>query len=200
MPNDTNDEDDVFVRDRLGRVTLRVSVSSAGAQGAGYSYGSTISQDGQHIAFVTSAALAADDTSGEVDVYVHDLADLDTDDDTLPDAWETRFGLNPSSTSGGDGASGDPDGDGRTNAQELEDGTHPRGLYTRYFAEGATSSDFFDTTLALLNVGTSPANVLLRFLKTDGSNPSRALALGGLTRGTVYVKTWPRWPSRNSRR
>jgi hypothetical protein len=183
-----NDEDDVFVRDRLRRVTWRVSVSSAGAQGAGYSYGSGFSQDGRHIAFISSAALVPDDTNGETDVYVHDLADLDVDDDTLPDAWETRFGLDPNAAAGVEGAAGDPDGDGRTNVQELTNGSHPRGFHARYFAEGATSSVFFSTRLALVNVGTTPANVLLRFLKTDGSNPSRALTLDGLTRRTVDVK------------
>ena len=33
--------------------------------------------------------------------------------------WEARFGLNPSSSSGVNGASGDFDSDGLTNAQEL---------------------------------------------------------------------------------
>jgi hypothetical protein len=60
----------------------------------------------------------------------------DTDSDGLPDGWEVQFGLDPldngtiSMRTGGagnpdNGADGDPDGDGFTNAQELASGTHP---------------------------------------------------------------------------
>ena len=40
--------------------------------------------------------------------------------------------------------------DGRTNAQELAAGTHPRGTVTRYFAEGATGA-FFHTRIDIGN-------------------------------------------------
>ena len=46
----------------------------------------------------------------------------DTDNDGLPNDWETRFGLDPDSGAGDNGAGGDPDGDGRTNLQELHGG------------------------------------------------------------------------------
>jgi hypothetical protein len=61
---------------------------------------------------------------------------FETDGDGLPDGWENQYGLDPldngtlSMRTGGagnpnNGALGDPDGDGFTNAQELSSGTHP---------------------------------------------------------------------------
>ena len=61
---------------------------------------------------------------------------FDTDGDGLPDGLENQYGLDPldngtlSMRTGGagnlnNGALGDPDGDGFTNAQELSSGTHP---------------------------------------------------------------------------
>ena len=59
--------------------------------------------------------------------------DADGDFDGAPDAWEIQYGFNPADIT--DGAD-DTDADGRTNAQECLDLTHPRGLFTRYLAEG----------------------------------------------------------------
>ena len=50
----------------------------------------------------------------------------DTDGDTLPDAWEHQYQLDPNDPAGSEGRDGDPDGDGKTNAQERALGTHPR--------------------------------------------------------------------------
>jgi Concanavalin A-like lectin/glucanases superfamily/Bacterial TSP3 repeat len=44
---------------------------------------------------------------------------VDSDGDGLPNAWETQYGLDPNSTAGNNGAAGDPDADGLTNAQEF---------------------------------------------------------------------------------
>ena len=44
--------------------------------------------------------------------------DPDSDNDGLPDGWEWKYGLNPLSSTGDDGAVGDPDGDGMSNLQE----------------------------------------------------------------------------------
>jgi hypothetical protein len=49
----------------------------------------------------------------------------DIDDDTLPDDWETRYGLDPTISSGEDGPDGDPDMDGMTNLEEWEADTDP---------------------------------------------------------------------------
>ena len=52
----------------------------------------------------------------------------DTDGDGLPDGWEVGHGLNPLSDAGKDGADGDPDHDGVTNAQELAADANPRNI------------------------------------------------------------------------
>jgi hypothetical protein len=96
------------------------------------------------------------------------LPALDADADTLPSAWETAYGLDPLDAGHGSGPSDDPDGDGRTNAQELADGTHPRGFASRLFAEGASNA-FFRTTFDLVNLSSGPAAVVrARFLTDTG--------------------------------
>lgn len=76
VAGDTNASEDVFVRDRQAGTTVRVSVSSSGAQGNGSSGsgGESISADGRYVAFRSLASnLVASDTNGTVDVFVRDL-------------------------------------------------------------------------------------------------------------------------------
>ncbi|MFI5366762.1 MAG: cohesin domain-containing protein [Candidatus Binatia bacterium] len=75
VPGDTNSLRDVFVRDRAGQKTERVSVSSAGAQANGASQPTggapAISADGSTVAFYSAATnLVAQDTNGQTDVFV----------------------------------------------------------------------------------------------------------------------------------
>jgi glucose/arabinose dehydrogenase len=118
------------------------------------------------------------------------LVVADTDNDGLPDDWETAFGLNPNDGTGDNGANGDPDHDGVTNQQEYLQGTHPRGVtaLTRYFAEGSNNT-FFDTTIDLANPGTTDAHVLLRFLKTDGTIIPYPVAVPAQRHVTVSTST-----------
>jgi Tol biopolymer transport system component len=76
VAGDTNGFTDVFVHDRTGGNTTRVSVPSGGVlQANGNSTGSipAISADGNHIAFASSATnLVAGDSNGFDDIFVHD--------------------------------------------------------------------------------------------------------------------------------
>ena len=94
-------------------------------------------------------------------------APADADGDGLPDDWEREFGLDPASADGPNGPSGDPDGDGRSNADERTAGTHPRGLVTRLLAEGLSHNNFV-TRIALANPSDSIAYTQLRFERDDG--------------------------------
>ncbi len=74
VADDTNDADDVFVRDRRTGTTERVSVDSSGDQGNATSYRTpSISADGRFVAFGSWATnLVPNDTNGEPDAFVHD--------------------------------------------------------------------------------------------------------------------------------
>jgi Tol biopolymer transport system component len=78
IAGDTNDRQDVFVRDLAAGTTTRVSISSFGEEGNSDSEnkcGSSISNDGRYVTFTSSASdLAYDDTNGIIeDVFIHDL-------------------------------------------------------------------------------------------------------------------------------
>lgn len=73
VEGDTNGEMDVFVHDRLMKVTTMVSESSNGVEGNGQSYYSSISSDGRYVAFHSGASnLVVGDTNGKNDIFVHD--------------------------------------------------------------------------------------------------------------------------------
>lgn len=73
VTGDSNGRWDVFVRDRQTGQTSRVSVSSAGAQANGDSFGGTLSGDGRFVEFRSFATnLVTGDTNGTGDTFVHD--------------------------------------------------------------------------------------------------------------------------------
>lgn len=81
VPGDTNNSDDVFVRDLQTGQVERVSVASDGGQGNGFAQRSLVpwsgppalSADGRYVAFWSDASnLVPDDTNARDDVFVHD--------------------------------------------------------------------------------------------------------------------------------
>jgi hypothetical protein len=131
---------------------------------------------------------AAFSTREDFRVYVYSR---DADGDSMADDWEATFGFDPSSAA--DGAL-DSDGDGRTTQQEYEAGSHPRGTQRRYLAEGAVNA-FFSTRLALLNTGTAPTSVVLRFLGPDGATSSITETVPGRAHKTVILDAISNVPS-----
>lgn len=126
-----------------------------------------LSADGLTVIFASNDTnLVASDQNGATDIFAFDR---DADDDGLPGAWETFFGLDPA---GPGDASADSDGDGATNLQEYAAGTHPKGTFTRYLAEGS-SNGFFSTTIFALNpdngdAALTPAPVVIRYFGANG--------------------------------
>ena len=76
VAGDTNGAADAFLRDRLDATTVRVSVSTSGAQADGYLSECSISADGRFVVFTTNSSnlIAPPDTGIYADVFVRDLA------------------------------------------------------------------------------------------------------------------------------
>jgi Tol biopolymer transport system component len=75
VDGDTNGVLDVFMRDTLQGVTIRVSVTASGSQLQAPSRVSAISADGRFVTFTSSAEdLVPGDTNGEADLFLYDVA------------------------------------------------------------------------------------------------------------------------------
>jgi Tol biopolymer transport system component len=72
VPNDTNGQYDIFVRDRQMGTTERISLTSEGAEATPPSKGPSISDDGRFVAFWSQARLTPDDDNSSFDVYLYD--------------------------------------------------------------------------------------------------------------------------------
>lgn len=73
VSGDTNNAEDIFVKDRQTGVTTRVSVRSNGTEANGMSTSPAISADGRFVAFYSDASnLLNGDSNGFGDIFVHD--------------------------------------------------------------------------------------------------------------------------------
>ncbi len=80
VDGDTNNSADVFLFDRANGDTRRISISSSGEQGNGWSYQPAISGDGRYIAFTSrSSNLAAPGSQPQqANIYLHDRIKKET--------------------------------------------------------------------------------------------------------------------------
>ena len=68
---DTNDFEDVYLRDRVNGTTVRASLADDESQANGHSYGSSVSDDGARVVFISQATnLVAGDTNFRADVFL----------------------------------------------------------------------------------------------------------------------------------
>jgi TolB protein len=73
VPGDTNESQDVFLRDRWTGRTERISVSTGGAQGGSYSSAGGMTDDARYVSFSSFATnLVPGDTNGVFDGFVRD--------------------------------------------------------------------------------------------------------------------------------
>lgn len=104
VPGDTNGRRDIFLHDRAGGTTTRISLASTGAQSTGTSTFPVITADGGQVVFVSDGKLVPEKTTSAVDVFVRDLT-----------AGTTTLLTRGLTGNGGNGASSTPalTGDGR---------------------------------------------------------------------------------------
>src|SRR5262249_48322550 len=73
VPNDTNNEADIFLRDLVAGTTIRVSTSSTGEQANKLSTRPSLTRDGSKVAFQSLATNLASNDTGFWDVFVKDV-------------------------------------------------------------------------------------------------------------------------------
>ncbi len=103
VSGDTNRVIDIFVYDRQTQSTVRVSVTSTGAQATSHSFSPSISEDGQVVAFYSLATnLVTGDTNRAIDVFIRDISNAVTQRISVDangnqgnmDSWQPRISAN----------------------------------------------------------------------------------------------------------
>ncbi len=93
VASDSNWSNDVFLRDRNSGETTRASLDSFGYEGNDSSSRAALSADGRYVAFRSWASnLAAGDTNGVADIFVHDRQTGTTERVSVDSAGNQGFG------------------------------------------------------------------------------------------------------------
>jgi hypothetical protein len=185
VSGDANGSQDIFVRDRTGGTTTRVSVDTAGTEANGSSYNAAVSADGRYVVFATSASnLVSGDTNGDADVLVRDLL-----------AQTTTCASVDSSGTPADGASYYPaiSGDGAYVGFESDAALVPsdtngmRDIFVHDMADSTAPS----TTISTLPSGWSTSNLSFSLTATDPGGSGVAHTYYGLNAAatTAYTTT-----------
>lgn len=98
---DTNHQQDVYIRDLQNEITERISVKGSSDEGDGRSvgYGGNISSDGQYVVFSSdSTNFVQDDTNESFDVFVRDRTTMQTTRESVGHYWEEGSGDYPANT------------------------------------------------------------------------------------------------------
>ena len=88
VPNDTNNTQDIFVRDRQTGATTRVSVDSSGAEANSASLHPAISGDGHYVVFATNASNLTPGGTSYGQIVIHDMASGTTELVSVNDAGQ----------------------------------------------------------------------------------------------------------------
>ncbi len=92
VSGDTNELDDVFVRDTQANTTTRISVASSGVEGDNNSAGASISADGRYVAFGSFASnLVGGDTNAKHDVFLYTVGGGTTFADVPTSYWASQY-------------------------------------------------------------------------------------------------------------
>ncbi|MEM8719017.1 MAG: hypothetical protein AAGE84_06870 [Cyanobacteria bacterium P01_G01_bin.39] len=79
VPNDNNEQRDIFLYDRVNETTELISIASDGTQANGLSLFSTTNANGRYVVFESNADnLVANDTNGTKDIFVRDRVNQTT--------------------------------------------------------------------------------------------------------------------------
>ncbi len=104
VANDTNNQQDVFVRDTVNGTTTRVSVDTAGNEGNDSSVWPAISGDGRYVAFQSNSNnLVANDTNNQRDIFVRDTVSGTTTRVSVDTAGNQSDGLSDTPAISDDG-------------------------------------------------------------------------------------------------